>query len=236
MVNWFKKKNEPDLKFIDTLGYPTKDFPIRLAKHEPLNCADKQKESYGKMKFHMCPGMLDYAKMGYIVPAWDSIKIKANKAGVVAFRSRAKSEQSVDVVPMDEALIEGVFQPDGIPLKAFKLDSPWRVTSSSEVSALIIPAFYHSKFLDDIYVVPGVVDYKSFNVMNFIFSVKRECELTINAGDPLLHVIPFHNKEISATFGTGTVEDASASPLYYINKHWYRKKDSIKKSYTIEKS
>lgn len=238
IMNIFKKKKPVDIQFIDTLGYPTFQFPIRLAKNEPLFFAEKQKELYGKMKFHLCPGMIDYARIGYIIPAWDHIKIKANKAGVVAFKARNKSAGSGDtqIHPMDDTLINGVFEPQGIPLKAFKLDSPWRIKTAKNISALLIPAVYHSKFLDDVFVVPGIVDYKTFSQANFIFSVKRECEVTIEPGEPLLHIIPFVNEEISASYGMATeIDSLIGNPVYKMIKHFYRKNDSEKKKHTLER-
>lgn len=227
------------MQFLDISGVAQDKFPIRLAKHEPLMFAERQKEKYGKMKFHLCPGLIDYARFGYIVPAWDTIKIKANKAGVVAFQANdahgAPPQNSI--FPMDHTLIDGLFQPKDIPLAAFKFDSPWKIKCSENISALLLPAFYHSSFNDDIYTVPGIVDYKSFRTINWIFSAKKTCEITINAGDPLIHVIPFYNKEITASYGLADVDTIinNHSGVYRMFKHYYRKKDSVAKKFKLDK-
>ena len=51
-----------------------------------------------------------------------------------------------------------------------------------------------------------LVDYKNFHITNFICMPKRECNVHIKAGDPLLHVIPFLNKDITASVGPATDE------------------------------
>lgn len=242
-MNWlhlFNKKREPDMQFLDISGEAQQNFPIRLAKNEPLNCTDKQKETYGKMKFHLCPGIIDYARYGFIVPAWDTLKIKGNRAGTIVYQYRSgggSNGETRDISPMDHALIDGVFEFNNVKENAYKFDSPWKIKCSKNISALLLPAFYHSKFLDDIYTVPGIVDYKSFNTMNWIFSIKRECEITIQAGDPLIHVIPFYNKEIDASYGLADVDTliGNMSTKYRMFKHFYRKNDSVTKKCSVNK-
>lgn len=234
-MNWFKR-DKNDMEFLDNSGYCFKEFPIQLAKNVPLSMTEIQKESSGKLKFHLCPGMIDYARYGYIIPAWETIKVKANKAGTVAFHKRKQTTTS-QPVPMDSSIIEGVFKPqDGIKLEVWKSETPWKIHCNKDISAFVLPAVFHSNFLDDLHVYPGVVDYKSFRVVNFIYSAKRECEVTIKPGEPLLHVLPFYNKPISAGYGETTLDEyiGMMSPIYDIKSHLYRKRDSIKKIFNLD--
>jgi hypothetical protein len=183
--------------------------------------------------------MIDYATYGYILPAWETIKIKANKAGTTVFyhdRNLVQSRAHIQPVKMSADIVEGTFTPeDGIPFQPWKCDSPWKVSTAKDISALLIPAVYHSKFLEDLYVYPGIVDYKNFMTMNFIFAPKRECELTINVGEPLLQIIPFHSKSISASYQLADIEmlAKSHSHLFSAVKHQY-KKNSSKKSFKLD--
>ena len=237
-MSWFKT-NEVDIEFTDTIGHAMVDAPIRLAKREPLHFLETQKKNSGKLKFHNCPGMIDYATVGYILPAWETIKIKANKAGTTVFypdRNTVMSRAHSQPVRMAVDIVDGVFQPeDGIPLQPWKCDSPWKVSTAKDISAFLIPASFHSKFLDDIYVYPGIVDYKNFMTANFIFAPKRECELTIAAGEPLLQVIPFYNKPIKASYSLADIEQLakSKSHLFSAIKHQY-KKHATKKKFTLD--
>jgi hypothetical protein len=100
-----------------------------------------------------------------------------------------------------------------------------------------MPAFYHSTFLEDLYVTPGLVDYKNFHPTNFICMPKRECNVHIKAGDPLLHVIPFLNKDISASVGPATDEmiDKTNNLIPGDDKQYYRKFMGVKKKFNMQK-
>ena len=63
---WTKKKN--DIEFVDTTRSIYTHYPIQLAKTlKPLPYAAQK--AAGAYKFAQCPGMIDYAELGYIVPA-----------------------------------------------------------------------------------------------------------------------------------------------------------------------
>jgi hypothetical protein len=228
-----------DLEFIDTKRTAYQTFPIQRAKDIKPVTFSPQKKLYSKHLFSHCPGMIQYAELGYIVPAWIDIHILANKAGVASYiGSEERGDRGYDNGrEMDSKFLTGLLEPkDGIPAVALNFACPWGLFSSGEVSALIMPAIYHSTFLEDIYVVPGVVDYSSFHTMNFICVPQRKCEVHIKAGDPLLHVIPFWNKPITAGYGPGDDSqiDAYKNQIPGEDKQYYRKYQLIKKEYELE--
>jgi hypothetical protein len=139
---------------------------------------------------------------------------------------------------MDPNIIDGIFEPeDSVPLTALNFGSPWGIFAKGDVTALLLPAQYHSTFLDDLLVLPGSVDYKKFHTSNFICVPKRECEVHIKAGDPLLHVIPFWNKEFNAGFGPGTdVQiDKWNNEIPGDDKQYYRRFQMLKKVFRLSK-
>ena len=239
MFEWFKRRNEKDLEFVDTHRTVYQHHPVRRAKDVKPLTFDIQKKKYGKHMLPHCPGMIDYAEVGYIVPAWIDMHILANKAGVVHYIGSASRgprgfSQGRE---MDPRPVEGTFElQDGIPAVALNFGSPWGVFASKNISALVMPAYYHSNVLDDLHVIPGVVDYKKFHTLNFICMPKRKCEVHIKAGDPLLHVIPIWNKEFNAGYGPGTQEqlDAFSNEIAGDDKQYYRKYYMFKKSYNIQ--
>ena len=101
-----------------------------------------KKKKYGAKKFHLCPGMSDYAKAGYIVPAWCDIEFIANSAGVRAHRGETEgSDRKVKFG--NEPFEMGTDIPDGfvdidpnIQFKVFKFDSPWQIFCAKSISAL----------------------------------------------------------------------------------------------------
>ena len=238
---FWQRDNGPDIEFVDVTRSAYTIHPVVTAKSVRPHFHKHQLDEHDKYAFAHCPGMIDLKNYGYLIPAWDDIHIKANKAGCAAFvggagrRSMWQSPRNMLTAPAD-----GIFKPEGIPLMVKHLGSPWSVkVRNKKISALVIPAFFHSPFLDDIYVYPGIVDYSdTFSTLNMIFSPKRECELTIKVGTPLLQVIPFIGGDIRAGYGPANEEDVHASKsVFSSSKQFYRKYVmNHDKSTTIEES
>jgi hypothetical protein len=227
-----------DLEFVDVSKSAYLKTPIKLAKEISPAFTETQKQASGKFVFANCPGMTDYAQLGYIIPAWVDMRIIANKAGVRAFiGSQNRGSHGFDQpTKMEANMVNGIFNTeDGIPLEALKFVSPWKIFTTKNISALLLPAVFHSTFLDDLYVYPGIVDYKDFHVTNFICSPKRKCEIEIKAGDPLLHVIPFVNTEIKAGYGPASAEqiDTCRNEIISDDNQFYRKFLRYTKSFKL---
>ena len=210
------------------------------SKDVKCNLFDLQKEKHGAYKFPLCPGLFDYSQLGYIVPAWVDIHIMANKAGTtVALGSHARGARGFrPPVMMDTDIVDGAINlEDDVPLAVTKIDCPWKIFGHGNISALIIPAVYHSTFLNDLHLWPGIVDYKKFHTLNFIFSAKRKCKVHIKAGEPLLHIIPLWNKDMLAGYGPGTdiQIDATKNEIPGDNKQYYRKHYLMNKIYKLLK-
>ena len=243
----FLKKKEEDFQFVDVTeeNVVYSHYPVQLAKDVPTVMKKVQEEKYEKYNFVVCPGMHDYSRLGYIIPAWTNIHIKANKAGVVAVTGSLGKESIKRGTPigqprpMETQIADGLvtFQ-DGVPPHVFNSPGAWRIMSDKNVSALVLPPFFHANFLDDIYIYPGIVDYNKFSTLNLIFSAKRKCEITIKAGEPLLHIIPFiTNQDIVASYGPATREQLDSSKLirWFHDKNFYRKYYMIKKKFKLFK-
>lgn len=243
----FKKQDDVDLRFIDETNVVYPHYPPVLAKEiKPLR--EYQIEKSGNYNFIQCPGMHDYSRLGYIIPAWSNFHIKANKAGTIALigsiGEESKKRQSAfkQPMPMSVNIIDGLFNAEGgVPIAVSNFPGPWKLHGNGNVSALVLPAMFHSNFLDDLYVYPGVVDYTAdgFTTVNFICSAKRPCEVKIKAGDPILHVIPFiTNKTFNASYGRGDDQeqiDKTKYAKWYHDSNFYRKYYMIRKKFTLEK-
>lgn len=238
-ISNFFNKEKPDIEFVDTLRLSYTKAPIRLAKDEPVFFADAQKEQFKKYSFPFCPGMDDLSKYGYILPAWHDFHLKSNKAGHLAFIGGNKRGHGfAEPVPMEKEVVTGIFElQDGITLNPWKFDSPWGIFVNKEISCFLMPAFFHSTFLDDVYVYPGIVDYsKGFKTINFICALKRDAEVKIKCGEPLLHILPFHNKTIKAEFGPASPRqlDQFKSQIHNSQKQFYRKNLMVKKRFDLK--
>jgi hypothetical protein len=234
------RKATPEFEFIDVSRSVYQKIPVVPAKDVAPLAKAKQLNAGGVFKFAHCPGMIDYSRLGYIIPAWTDMQVFANKAGVVAKigSPRRGTRGFHEPVNMDASIVEGFFTPeDEVPLTTIKFECPWYIRTGSSISALTLPAWYHADWLDDLHCWPGSVDYGKFSVTNFICSPKRKCHVHIKAGDPLLHIIPFYGKDIVAGYGPGTDEqvDATNNELYGDQSQFYRRFLAVKKLFTLNK-
>lgn len=208
--------------------------PVKEARRVIPEWAKQQVKKSKEIKFAKCPGMFDMAQMGYIIPAWTDIHIKANKQGVVI--KCAKNVPEVRVVPMKMDVVEGLapFR-DGVARQVWKIEVPWAVFCKPGYSAQVLPATFHSSFLDKVYVYPGVVDYEGFHSINLIISVLEECEIDIWAGEPLLQVIPYKRESITASCGKADEKEVDKHRFGFFSRlpNFYRKAFHHRKSYTM---
>lgn len=239
MFNFFKDET-PDLQFTDKTRIVYPHYPPVLAKDlKPLK--KHQEEKYNEYLLPKCPGIHDYSRLGYIIPAWSKFHIKANKAGSFAFVGSAHEPGRATPIgqprTMDVTIVDGAVEfQDGISPSIWNFPGAWALHGKGNVSALVLPAFYHSDFLDDLFVYPGIVDYKGFTTINFVCAPKRQCEIVINAGDPVLHVIPFiTNKDFVASYGPATdrQNDASRVVKWFHELNFYRKYYMIRKKFKL---
>ncbi len=236
--SWFNTKK--DIEFVDTKKLTYHNFAVERACDVKPNTYRRQLDKYGKHIMPKCPGILDYAQYGYIIPAWVDIHIMANKAGVSWYLGDrgSRGDRGFDNgVPMESELVDGAFEADGVPSTTILFPSPWKIFVNKNISGMVNPAFYHSTFLDDLHVVPGIVDYTGFHTINFICMPKRECHIHIKAGEPLLHVMPFYNKQISASVGPASEKqiDIANNNIPGDDAQYYRKFLSVKKRFNINK-
>jgi hypothetical protein len=234
---WPFKKREFDIEFVDSTHKAFVRNPVMRASDVQPRCYAPQKEKFSKVRFPQCPSMIDYARLGYIIPAWADIHILANKAGV-SYRVGSKQRGSTFAAGrlMDASIIEGVLDPeDGVPLTVIHFGSPWSIFAAKGVSALIMPAIYHSDFLDDLTILPGAVDYDKFNSLNMICVPRRTCDIRIRAGDPLLHVIPIRSEGIKGGFGPASLEQLGvlSNQMYTGYSQMYRKMYQTIKKFTL---
>jgi hypothetical protein len=244
LFNFFAKfkNNKADLKFLDTSNSAIwKNYPPVLAKNlKPVK--DHQVKKYGDYRFVNCPGIHDYSRLGYIIPAWTRMYFKGNKAGCKIITGGRESSKTDTDCPqpkrMSVDITDGVFDFSDVPPNSWNIASPWRIDGSENLSAIILPAFYHNKYLNDaLYIYPGLVDYENsgFTSINLICSIHKKCEFTIAEGEPLLHVIPFKVDEINAEYGLANEKEKLmlTNQKHYYTSNFYRRFYLIKKKFNL---
>lgn len=242
MMNWFRRNKGSDLdfEFVDVSRRAYTYHPVQQAKDVPGHFEQHQKKTYGSLRFAHCPGMIDYKNYGYIIPAWDDIHIMANKSGSMAIMGGPDTDKRQTNFPqpkfMGTDIGDGVLKPEGVPYEVIHIGCPWKIMPlNKQISVFAMPAFYHSDFLDDIYIYPGIVDYGKFCEINLICSPKRPCNVTIKAGTPLLHIIPFYGQHIKAGYGPASEHQCDKVKSHISTaRQFYRKLARKDKPTTLE--
>lgn len=80
----------------------------------------------------------------------------------------------------------------------FKILMPWLLKEKTGVNFTMIGAYWNqTKLLDQLYVAPGVLNFKYQSSTNVSFFTKTENKIiTINAGQPLAYLIPMTDKDV----------------------------------------
>ena len=191
---WWGKPT-PTVEFLSLFADYSIATPVLSANKYVPAWLRKQAEA----KFKRCPGMYDFYRSGYLVVAHTDIVIKANKEGVIVATPHTHGVNLQRPDHFDPSLVDGVAPiDDTVKQVAMKIPLPWSAKAKAGYSLQLLPAVFHSPFLDQLYVYSGVIDADSFHTMNFVFSPMTACEIEIPAGTPLLQVIPFKREKITA--------------------------------------
>jgi hypothetical protein len=238
MFNFFKKK--PTISFrCDVPGYEIGQ-PVRKAsdiKPDWLIEQTKQAKKDGTQQFSSCPGMHDLYRSGYIIPAWEDFEIIATKEKVEIIIGIGQSFVCKPYEQMAYPVVKGItnIDPEEVLPSAYKLPCPWKVFTQPGYSAYVIPAMFHSPFLQELFLYPGINDYDKYHTINVMFSPIKECHIKIYAGTPLLQVIPYKREDITADVGLINQKELSIANFTYRTKApgFYRKFLHNKKKYDI---
>ena len=240
ILNYFRKK-EPKIKFKSLNGDWSIATPVVPASQFKTQW---QKSQSKEDSIVHCPGMHDYLSSGYIISAPVDYKIKATRVGTKIFIAAGSGAVGpVMTTPVASCsdklkpeLISGVFEPNNVKLEVCKISLPWSVMTDKGYSVYALPCLLQADYLDKIMIWPGVVDTDNFHIINVILSAKQECELTITAGTPLLHIIPFKREVFSGECGKAS-EKESDKYTYNIPSRvgqYYRKFYHTRKKFKME--
>jgi hypothetical protein len=231
---------QPIIKFkCDVPGYEIGQ-PVQRAldvKPEWLVTQLKTAEHNKTHKFSSCPGMHDYYRTGYIIPAWEDFEIIVTRTTAEIIIGKGRHFVCNPFEPMDYRVVAGAANiDDNIAHHAIKLPCPWKVFTKPGYSALVLPALFHSPFLRDLFLYPGINDYDSYHTLNVMFSPLREMHVKIYAGTPMLQIIPYKRETITAEVGLITPYESGLANFKYRTTApgFYRKWIYKKKTTTIK--
>lgn len=176
-----------------------------------------------------CDGLLDCYKTGFIIPLWTDVAIKTNSMGQWMAKMPSNESDTFAMSHNENELSR--------PLKDYiniKLFSPWLLTEKTGCNFYFSSALWnHLEFLEKFHIPPAVVNFKyqtSTNI-NTLF-LKKDQDLTIYAGTPMIHIIPLTDSNVEIKCHTITREEYENLYLKTYNSSFtgkYRKNKKIRK-------
>lgn len=231
----------PMIKFkSDVQGYEVGQ-PVKRACDVKPDWLIKQTKEAERLKYHKfsaCPGMYDYYRQGYIIPAWEDFEIIITEDSASINIGTGKSFICKPYEVMDQRVIDGIINiDDNMKLHALKLPCPWKVFTKPGYSAFVMPALYHSPFLRELFLYPGINDYDHYHTINVMFTPMKPMHIKIYAGTPMLQVIPYKRENITAEVGYITNEEnglsnftfRTSAPGFY--RKWLHQKKTTEITY-----
>lgn len=199
---FFKRRKKLKIRCYPQFDHAAKIFPIEKTrsfipdwwKNLSATFYDP-KSSLNISTIKACPGFVDLYKKGITIPLWRDSVIKYD------------SERIVDVViPTDEPVenlfvLHSVEQWQGLlpGHLHFKIVSPWMLETDEPVQFLMMDMTWNRKDSQEYLIPPGIVEFKyqhATHINVFLPPTKGFRELKLEAGTPMVQLIPLTDREI----------------------------------------
>lgn len=178
----------------------------------------------GDFGLRSCYGLGDYMRMGYTIPLWANLevrppvsKLESNwSARYTTMRTTSTANNLIHENPPEFMSKHDIFSQEVVQGQQFsngqtgecpvkhmkgkpdsdylKLTNPWLFKTAPGWSCLFIqPQWEPNKDYD---ILAGVVNTDSYHHCNIVFNIKSTNGFSVEAGTPLLHIIPFKRSQI----------------------------------------
>jgi len=149
---------------------------------------------WGTPTIKSCPGFTEYYKNSITIPLWCDLIIDIAAQGQ-GFRWQFADEQTSAVVHDEEQYTDFI---DTRKYSHFKITSPWCFKTKKSVKwAWNFPIWNHRAF-DSLAILPAVIDYRYNYTTNINIIINKSIEqlISLNAGIPLVNLIPMSDKRV----------------------------------------
>jgi hypothetical protein len=152
-----------------------------------------------------CPGIADFLTTGVVIPLWTDYALAYSpeedeltwQAGRKEFSLEVHGPEQIGTMPVGD---------EHLPM-SIKLKNPWYVRTPPGVSCLLLQPFYHPERRFTVF--PGVVDTDVYHGINVNTLWRRFAgTVVLEAGTPLVQLIPFAREEWRLDLRAGGAEDA----------------------------
>lgn len=237
--------NKDDIEFLDYSENAARHelSRIKLANEVPVFFKNDQIETYNDFHFRKCPGMFEYSRLGYIMPAWRDMEFLVNKAGTAGVLGQPDNgrKQKVEMVHFDPAHVKHMIpynEDESKPKEVWNIASPWKIRTKPGIQMIILPAYYHNPNLANFNIFPGTIEYGlNFHTFNLILNFKTFGKFKIAAGEPLYHIIPTYGRDFKASYGLNSDYKSSVTDeeWFIVSKNFYRRFHAVKKKFKLRK-
>ncbi len=197
----FFKKKKVKVKCYPQFDQVGEIFPVELArKYIPdwwKNLPSQVNIGLAKeiTTIKSCPGFTELYKTGITFPLWRDCVIKYDRHSIVEIEIPTNENPNNYFVSHNVDQMGKVFDP-WIHLKIL---SPWYLETEEPIPFLMTDMTYNRKTLSGYQIPPGVLEFKyqhATHINMFLEPTDTFRELSLNAGTPLIHLIPLADVEI----------------------------------------
>lgn len=211
---WFKKK-QLVLDCFTTNPSVYEFSKIQDAKHfipdwwkETPKTLQHPATFFPKPTIKTCPGVIDLYKRGAIMPLWTDLAVEVGAKGESEYRWQFADTMSTAEVHPATQYNNYYHKYDYAHLK---LNSPWLLRSNKEVYFAWTQPTYNMENLTEYVVLPGVCNHRYMSTSNInLFFIKKVETRTVmlDAGQPLVHLLPFSDENLTVVTHLITDEEA----------------------------
>lgn len=187
----------------------------------------------GEMNLKLCPGFTDLFKTGFTVPLWSDLFLTIGRKGSDYYKWQY-SDRCSDIY-VHAARQYGNYVKE-TEYQQIKLISPWAIHCNELVNFLAVEPFWSFKKLNNISILPGMIEFNTQidnNINMFIKREEAEQEILLEAGMPIYTYVPLTEKPIKVVTHLVSSEkmkklkSSGIHPIKFLNQ--YAKKMQLTK-------
>jgi hypothetical protein len=142
-----------------------------------------------------CNGFRDLFSVGFIIPNWLDYQIEMIDENNFCVAGYHAPLVKINVEHHDRKQTGYEIYPDCSQLKIL---SPWVFREKSGVKFSWNACMWNNtSYLNDMHLLSGVIDFKTQGSTNINTFIRKGSIVKLNAGDPLIHLIPISDKKIN---------------------------------------
>lgn len=197
-------KKDKKLTFVHSDDYVVENFPILPISKIYKNWQIEKKKSYlnslniSKLPvshLHKCPGINNIVNYGYVVQCPFDIYFKWNvdeNQHNIIFNDNFKY---IPTMFPNKNVVEYIPKLANFSHSVYKIHTGWDLIINNNTTRILFNQLPYHKNIDDFYVYPGILNISESTQINAQITVKNKKDIMINAGDPIMHLIPIETSK-----------------------------------------